>query len=138
MHWVEAVAEGSSGHPSRQLRPRCSKVWVLQRWISATTRGTSLSDSSTEASADEEDADHEGEEGAMDSLDAWEPRAGLADELAGRELFRHGISRVIHLVDSEEGTHFVCRRVISTSYTSCARMPKILRPLCKQCFPTVA
>ena len=97
-----------------------------------------LSDSSTEASADEEDADHEGEEGAMDSLDAWEPRAGLAGELAGRELFRHGISRVIHLVDSEEGTHFVCRRVISTSYTSCARMPKILHPLCKQCFPTVA
>ena len=95
-----------------------------------------LSDSSTEASADEEDVDHEGEEGAMDALDGWEPQVGLADKLAGRDVFRHGISRIIHLVDSEEGTHFVCGRVISSSYASCATIPSILHPLCKQCFPT--
>ena len=94
-----------------------------------------LSDSSTEASADEKNVDYEGEEGALDSLDGWEPQAGLAARLVGRDVFRHSISRIIHLVDSEEGTHFVCGRVISTSYSSCASIPKILHPLCKQCFP---
>ena len=97
-----------------------------------------VSDSSTEASDDEEDVDHEDEERALDSLDGWEPQAGLADRLAGRAVFRHGISRIIHLVESEEGTHFSCGRGITTSYVSCGQIPKILHPLCKQCFPSAA
>ncbi|CAE7929686.1 unnamed protein product, partial [Symbiodinium necroappetens] len=77
-----------------------------------------LSDSSSEASDDAEDVDHEAAEGAADELGhQWEPDLGLREELAAVPLFRNRDSRFIHAAASEEGDKFKCGRSISTRYT---------------------
>ncbi|CAE6914648.1 unnamed protein product [Symbiodinium sp. CCMP2592] len=70
-----------------------------------------LSDSSSEASEDAEDVDHEAAEAAADELGRqWEPDAGLRAELEAVPLFRNKDSRFIHAVVSEEGDKFRCGR----------------------------
>ncbi|CAE7679226.1 rad50 [Symbiodinium sp. CCMP2592] len=70
-----------------------------------------LSDSSSEASEDAEDVDHEAAEAAADELGRqWEPDAGLRAELEAVPLFRNKDSRFIHAVASEEGDKFRCGR----------------------------
>ena len=95
-----------------------------------------LSDSSSEASDDAEDVDHEAAEGAADELGRqWEPDPGLREELAAVPLFRNRDSRFIHAVASEEGDKFKCGRSISTRYTRLSSVPRILFPLCRSCCP---
>ena len=91
---------------------------------------------STEGSEDEEDKDPAEEEKAADEVvGAWEPVQGLRESLEGKPVFKHVVTRFLHVVASEEGTHFRCGRRISTSYQECRGLPKILFPVCKQCCP---
>ena len=55
--------------------------------------------------------------------------------LEERGLFRHKISRVIYVCDSEEGLVFKCQRKVSSSYAALPSAPLVMHPLCKQCFP---
>ena len=92
-----------------------------------------LSDSSSEGSADEEFPNYDMEENAFESLEEWEPIAGLRDRLQGVPLFRHVASRMIHICESEEGSLLKCGRKISTSYEAVRGVPRMLHPMCKQC-----
>ena len=91
---------------------------------------------SSEGSEDEEDKDPAEEERATDEVvGSWEPVPGLRESLEGKPVFKHGVTRFLHVVSSEEGTHFRCGRRISTSYQECRGLPKVLFPVCKQCCP---
>ena len=63
------------------------------------------------------------------------PVPGLRESLEGKPVFKHAVTRFLHVVSSEEGTHFRCGRRISTSYQECRELPKVLFPVCKQCCP---
>ncbi|CAE6964726.1 SLC24A2 [Symbiodinium natans] len=64
---------------------------------------------STEGSEDEEHPDLEEEEQAVDELvGPWQPEPGLRERLDEAEVFRHRVSRFIHVVSSEEGTMDQC------------------------------
>ncbi|CAE7654031.1 unnamed protein product [Symbiodinium sp. CCMP2592] len=87
-----------------------------------------LSDSSSEASEDAEDVDHEAAEAAADELGRqWEPDAGLRAELEAVPLFRNKDSRFIHAVASEEGDKFRCGRSISTRYVKLSAVGNLRR-----------
>ena len=91
---------------------------------------------SSEGSEDEEDKDPAEEEKAIDEVvGPWEPSQGLRETLEGKPVFKHAVTRFLHVVASEEGTHFRCGRRISTSYQECKSLPKVLFPVCKQCCP---
>ena len=91
---------------------------------------------SSEGSEDEEDKDPAEEEKATDEVvGPWEPVRGLHEALEGKPVFKHSVTRFLHVVASEEGTHFRCGRRISTSYQECKGLPKVLFPVCKQCCP---
>ena len=93
---------------------------------------------SSEGSEDEENKDFAGEDEAVDAVvGRWEPTDGLRDLLEKAPVYRHGITRFLHVVASEEGTHFKCGRKVSTSYAICERLPNVLFPVCKQCCPDV-
>ena len=95
------------------------------------------SESSSEATEDAEDVDHEAEDGAADELGCpWEPEPGLRADLQGVPIFRHRDSRFLHAAASEEGDRFRCGRAISTRYTRLAGVPQILHPFCRGCCPT--
>ena len=91
---------------------------------------------SSEGSEDEENKDFVGEDEAVDAVvGRWEPTDGLRDLLEKAPVYRHGITRFLHVLASEEGTHFKCGRKVSTSYAICERLPNVLFPVCKQCCP---
>ena len=91
---------------------------------------------SSEGSEDEEDKDPaEEEKAAEEVVGSWEPVPGLRESLEGKPVFKHAVTRFLHVVSSEEGTHFRCGRRISTSYQECRGLPKVLFPVCKQCCP---
>ena len=64
-----------------------------------------------------------------------EPVPGLRKLLEDKPVFKHAVIRSLHVVSSEEGTHFWCGRRISTSYQEYRKLPKILFPVCKQRCP---
>ena len=91
---------------------------------------------SSEGSEDEEDKDPaEDEKAAEEVVGSWEPVPGLRKLLEDKPVFKHAVTRFLHVVSSEEGTHFRCGRRISTSYQECRELPKVLFPVCKQCCP---
>ena len=97
-----------------------------------------LSDSLTEGSEDEENRDLDEEDRATeDMVGDWEPSPGLRASLEGAVLFRHATSRFLHVVSSEEeGSRFLCGRKITSAYQRQGGVPKVLRPICRQCCPT--
>ncbi|CAE7867940.1 unnamed protein product, partial [Symbiodinium necroappetens] len=93
---------------------------------------------SSEGSEDEENKDFAAEDEAVDAVvGRWEPSEGLRDFLERAPVYRHSITRFLHVVASEEGMHFKCGRRISTSYAICESLPDVLFPVCKQCCPDV-
>ena len=93
---------------------------------------------SSEGSEDEENKDFAAEDEAVDAVvGRWEPSEGLRDFLERAPVYRHSITRFLHVVASEEGTHFKCGRRISTSYAICESLPDVLFPVRKQCCPDV-
>ncbi|CAE7236545.1 unnamed protein product [Symbiodinium sp. CCMP2592] len=93
---------------------------------------------SSEGSQDEENKDPAAEDEAVDSVvGLWEPSEGVRETLERAPVFRHEVTRFLHIVASEEGSHFKCGRKISASYVRCENLPKVLFPVCKQCCPDV-
>ena len=91
-----------------------------------------LSDSSSQGSENEDQPDHSEDEQAADAMVGQFGPVPLEE----RGLFRHKISRVIHVCDSEEGLAFKCQRKVSSSYAALSSAPLVMHPLCcKQCFP---
>ena len=90
-----------------------------------------LSDSSSQGSENEDQPDHSEDEQAADAMVGQFGPVPLEE----RGLFRHKISRVIHVCDSEEGLVFKCQRKVSSSYAALSSAPLVMHPLCKQCFP---
>ena len=89
--------------------------------------------SSSEDSADEEDPQHILAERAADNIvGEWNGHV-QEDEVRGASLFRHVMSRVIHIIADEAGSYFRCGRGVTKGYSLCSR-PMIMNPLCKQCF----
>ncbi|CAE7207103.1 GIP [Symbiodinium sp. CCMP2592] len=74
---------------------------------------------------DEENKDPAVEDEAVDSVvGLWEPSEGVRETLEKAPVFRHEATRFLHIVASEEGSHFKCGRKISTSYVRCESLPK--------------
>ena len=106
------------------------------------SKGTAGSDGANKAESDEsssEDSEDEEEpqqvvteQAADDIVGEWNGHVD-EEEVVGAILFRHVMSRVIHVIADESGTHFKCGRNVTKGYSTCQR-PTIMNPLCKQCF----
>ena len=120
-----------------EFRPDCTRsgMFTPERPTAPEALPDDVSES-TEGSEDEEHPDLEEEEQAVNELvGPWQPEPGLRERLDEAEVFRHRVSRFIHVVSSEEGTMFRCGRAITSSYSKCDDIPQVLYPFCKQCYP---
>ena len=95
---------------------------------------SSSASSSSEDSADEEQPEHVAQEEATEGVvGTW--NAGFSDEsLASMTYFRHSMSRVIHVIADEGGSHFLCGRSVSVHFIRLMKKPVVMNSLCKQCF----
>ena len=92
------------------------------------------SSSSSDGSDNESVVDHEVEEAAIKKVvGKWDP--GVAD-LGDLNLqhARHKISRCIHVMQDETGSHFKCGRRMAATYVVLSEKPDFMHPLCNSCF----
>ena len=92
--------------------------------------------SSSEDSADEEDSDRGAAEEAVERV-VGEWHADLDPSILPQDpslLYRHLVSRVLHVVDDEAGDAFACGRELSSSYGQLDVLPRFWDPVCRQCF----
>lgn len=97
-------------------------------------------DSSSEDSADEDQVEHAANEAAVgemvgDWVGSFDPE--ILPKMHERYL-RHSVSRVFHLIGDESGCSLTCGRLVTKSYEPLEEFPKILHPVCKQCFSMFA
>lgn len=93
------------------------------------------SDTSSEDSADESSPDHEiVEQAEAQIVGAWDGGVDVKALPAETLYFRHALSRIIHLVEDEGGSRFMCGRKIDRGYNKLPARPPTMIPLCKQCF----
>ena len=94
------------------------------------------SGSSTEGSSDEEDARASDVEAAVDRVvGPW------ADEhqLSADAIFvRNQVSRCIHVMRDEAGSHLKCGRKMSTKFELLPEKPAFMNPVCKYLFQVAA
>lgn len=94
----------------------------------------SSSSTSSEDSMDEENPEHEAQEEATDGVVGQWIAGYKDDRLESMSFFRHSMSRVIHVIADEGGTHLLCGRPVSIHFTKLSSKPVVMNPLCKQCF----
>ena len=145
---VMVYGRDNQAEPLRQLDGIFRKIAMDEFFPDATRSGylvkkdgddnpvedDSSSSTSSEDSMDEENPEHEAQEEATDGVvGQW--NAGYKDDkLESMSFFRHAMSRVIHVIADEGGTHLLCGRPVSTHFTKLSRKPVVMNPLCKQCF----
>ena len=93
-------------------------------------------DSSSEDSADEDNVEHKlCEDAVKDTVGDWHGDLDCDALPPNAELYmRHSVSRVFHVLADETGNFLACGRPVSLSYEKLEEVPKILHPICKQCF----
>ena len=96
--------------------------------------GSISASSSSEDSADEEQPEHAAQEEATEGVVGTWNAGFTAEFLASMSYFRHSMSRVIHVVADEGGSHFFCGRSVSLQFIRLVKKPAVMNPLCKQCF----
>eukprot|EP00435_Cladocopium_sp_Y103_P067650 s333_g30.t1 len=93
-------------------------------------------DSSSEDSADEDEVEHSVTEKAVGTVvGRW--TGDFDPEILPKEpdrYLRHGVSRILHLVADESGSALTCGRLTTRTYEKLDEIPKVLHPVCKQCF----
>ena len=97
-------------------------------------------DSSSEDSADDDHIEHAENEAAIDEM-VGEWIGNFDPEILPREhdrYLRHSVSRVFHLIGDESGCSLTCGRLVTKSYEALDVLPKVLHPVCKQCFSMFA
>ena len=97
-------------------------------------------DSSSEDSMDDDDIEHGANESAVGELvGEWVGNFDPDILPKSRESYvRHGVSRVLHLLGDESGCALTCGRLVTKSYEAVEELPKVLHPVCKQCFSMFA
>ena len=92
--------------------------------------------SSSEDSADEEAPDHDLDEAALNSVaEKWSGHI-RQEHIDEGFLYRHPISRTIHVLLEEGTTKFKCGREVVSSHIRLDEAPLVMHPACKQCFPS--
>ena len=90
-------------------------------------------------SSDEEQCDCSDVEDAIAQVvgpfGPWPPGQPPADTLENVRIARRKVSRCLHFVESEEGTHFKCGRKLSEKYELLCRKPDFVHPACAICLP---
>ena len=93
--------------------------------------------SSSEDSADEKAPDHAMDEDALNSVaEKWSSHI-RQEHIDEGFLFRHPISRTIHVLLEEGATKFKCGREVVSSHLRLNEAPLVMHPACKQCFPSI-
>ena len=88
------------------------------------------SSSSSEDSADEEEPEHAAQEEATEGVvGTWNAAFG-GESLASMAYFRHSMSRVIHVIADEGGSHSLCGRSVSMHFVRLTRKPVVMNRLC--------
>ena len=91
--------------------------------------------SSSQDSADEENPDHEIEEFAVEEVVGEFLGHIKPEHINEGLLYRHPVSRTIHVLVEESAGKFKCGREVSSTHVKVEVKPKVLHPVCKQCFP---
>ena len=90
----------------------------------------------SEDSADEETPDHAMDEDALNSVAEKSSGHICQEHIDEGFLFRHPISRTIHVLLEEGSTKFKCGREVVSSHLRLDKAPLVMHPVCKQCFPS--
>ena len=88
--------------------------------------------SSSRGSGSEEDCNHDEEEAVVaEMVGTWAPKG---TDAPGQQFARHRVSRCIHTMSDESGTHFSCGRSVSNRYIILLAKPSFMHPVCSGCF----
>ena len=75
------------------------------------------------------------EDAVKDTVGDWYGDLDCDASPPNAELYtRHSFSRVFHVLSDKSGNFLACGRPDSLSYEKLEEVPKILHPICKQCF----
>ena len=97
-------------------------------------------DSSSEDSADDDHIEHVVNELAVGEM-VGEWLGNFDPDILPQtksSYLRHSVSRVLHLISDESGCALTCGRLATKSYETLDELPKVLHPVCKQCFSMFA
>ena len=132
--WVNKVALGT-------FKPDQTRSGMLAKGSEGsgkTSDGDDAGDaflSSSEDSADEEAPDHQIEESAVEEVVGDWLGHVRPEHVNENLLFRHPVSRTIHVLLEESSSKFKCGREVSSTHVKIDSKPKVFHPVCKQCFP---
>jgi hypothetical protein len=88
--------------------------------------------SCSRGSDSEEERNHDEEESVVaEMVGKWAPKGA---DLPGQQFARHRVSRCIHAMSDESGTHFSCGRTVSNRYVILLAKPAFMHPVCSGCF----
>ena len=88
--------------------------------------------SSSRDSASEEEGNPDEEEAVVaEMVGKWSPKGA---DVPGQQFARHRISRYIHSIADESGTHFSCGRSVNARYIILLTKPSFMHPVCSGCF----
>ena len=106
----------------------------MQSRANALAQEDEVIESSSESSGDEENHDFAEDEEAVDSMmTAWQANKETQWMSLAAVYFRHESSRIIHVLQDESGSEFLCGRGISHHYVRLDRRPRFLHPVCIMC-----